>query len=38
MTAKDPAAPGFKEKAKDEFKDLSVIAGYLAFFFCALST
>jgi hypothetical protein len=38
MTAKDPAAPGFKEKAKDEFKDFLVIAGYLAFFFCALST
>ena len=28
MTAKDPAAPGFKEKAKDEFKDFLVIAGY----------
>jgi hypothetical protein len=38
MAAKDPAAPGFKQKAKDELNDFLVIAAYLAFFFCALST
>jgi hypothetical protein len=38
MTTKDPAAPGFKQKAKEEFKDFVEIALYLAFFFCALST
>jgi hypothetical protein len=38
MTTKDPAAPGFKQKAKDDFKDFLLIGGYLAFFFCALST
>ena len=37
MTTKDPAAPGFKEKAKDELNDFLVISAFLAFFFCALS-
>lgn len=36
MTTKDPAAPGFKEKAKEELKDYLVISLYLAVFFCAL--
>ncbi len=38
MSSKDPAAPGFKQKAKREFVEFLWIAGYLAFFFCALST
>jgi magnesium-transporting ATPase (P-type) len=29
---------GFKEKAKHEFIEFLVIAGYLAFFFCSLAT
>lgn len=36
MTNKDPAVPGFKQKAKQEFKDFLVIALYLTFFFCGL--
>jgi hypothetical protein len=35
---KDPAAPGFKQKAKKDLKDFAMIAAYLAFFFCALTT
>jgi hypothetical protein len=35
---KDPAAPGFKQKAEHELKDFALISFYLAFFFCALST
>lgn len=31
-----PAKPGFKQKAKKEFKDFFLISLYLAFFFCAL--
>lgn len=38
MTTKDPAAPGFKQKAKEEFKDYMAISFYLAFFLCALVT
>ena len=38
MNTKDPAAPGFKQKAKQELKDFFVISLYLAFFFCALVT
>lgn len=38
MTDKDPSATGFKQKAKEEFKDFLVISMYLAFFFCAIST
>jgi hypothetical protein len=38
MSSKDPGAPGFKQKAVREFKEFLWIAGYLAFFFCALST
>jgi hypothetical protein len=38
MTSKDPAAPGFKQKAERELKDFAWITLYLAFFFCALST
>ena len=38
MTSKDPAAPGFKQKAERELKDFAWISLYLAFFFCALST
>jgi magnesium-transporting ATPase (P-type) len=38
MTDKAPASPGFKQKAKKEFKDFIIIALYLAFFFCALVT
>ena len=38
MSSKDPAAPGFKQKAAREFKEYLWISGYLAFFFCALST
>jgi hypothetical protein len=38
MNTKDPAAPGFKQKAKKELKDFFVISLYLAFFFCALVT
>jgi hypothetical protein len=35
---KDPAAPGFKQKAVRELKDFAVIALYLAFFFSVLVT
>jgi hypothetical protein len=38
MTSKDPAAPGFRQKAEHELKDFAFISLYLAFFFCALST
>ena len=38
MSSKDPAAPGFKQKAAREFKEVLWISGYLAFFFCALAT
>jgi hypothetical protein len=38
MSSKDPAAPGFKQKAAREFKEYLWISAYLAFFFCALST
>ena len=38
MTSKNPAAPGFKQRAKHEFIDFVVIALYLAFFFCAIVT
>jgi Na+-driven multidrug efflux pump len=38
MTSKNTTPPGFKQKAKQEFKDFFVIALYLAFFFCALVT
>jgi hypothetical protein len=38
MSGKDPAAPGFKQKAKHELVDFAVIAAYLAFFFCSLVT
>lgn len=38
MTNKDPAAPGFKQKAKEELKDFAIISIYLAFFFSALVT
>src|SRR5580692_2307483 len=38
MGSKDPGAPSFKQKAVREFKEFLWIAGYLAFFFCALST
>jgi hypothetical protein len=36
--SKDPAAPGFMQRAKKEFKDYLIISLYLAFFFCALVT
>jgi magnesium-transporting ATPase (P-type) len=36
--SKDPAAPGFKQKAAREFKEYLGISAYLAFFFCALTT
>jgi hypothetical protein len=35
---KDPAAPGFRQKAERELKDFAVIVLYLAFFFSALVT
>jgi hypothetical protein len=38
MTSKDPSAPGFKQKAKQDLKDFLLISAYLAFFFCALTT
>jgi hypothetical protein len=38
MSDKDPAAPGFKQKAAREFKEYLWISAYLAFFFCALTT
>ena len=38
MTSKDPSAPGLKQKAAHEMKDLLAISFYLAFFFCALET
>jgi hypothetical protein len=38
MTTRNPAAPGFKQRAKAEFKVFIGISLYLAFFFCALST
>jgi len=38
MSDKDQAAPGFKQKAKEEFKDFAVISLYLAFFFCAITS
>jgi hypothetical protein len=37
MATKDPAAPGFKQRAKDEFKEYLLITAYLMFFFAALS-
>lgn len=37
MSDKDQAAPGFKGKAKEEFKQVLAISIYLAFFFCALT-
>ena len=36
--SKDPAAPGFKQRAKKELKDFLIISLYLTFFFCALVT
>jgi hypothetical protein len=36
MTDNAPTKPGFKQKAKQEFKEYFVISAYLAFFFCAL--
>ena len=38
MSAKDQAAPGFKEKAKEEFEELVAISIYLAFFLSAMTT
>jgi len=38
MTSKNPAAPGFKQKAQHELKDFAFISLYLGFFFCALTT
>jgi hypothetical protein len=38
MSDNEKAKVGFKEKAKHEFVEFVVIAGYLAFFFCALVT
>jgi hypothetical protein len=38
MTTRNPAAPGFKQRAKAELKDFIGISLYLAIFFCALST
>jgi hypothetical protein len=38
MTSKDPPAPSFKQKAKEELKDYAIISLYLAFFFSALVT
>jgi len=36
MSDKGPAAPGFKERAKEELKDFLHISLYLALLFCAL--
>ena len=36
MSKKDPGAPGFKERAKEELKDYFHISLYLALLFCAL--
>ena len=36
MTDTAPAKPGFKQKAKAEFREYLVVSAYLAFFFCAL--
>jgi hypothetical protein len=38
MTDKDSNAPGFKQKAIQDFKDFVWISLYLGIFFCALST
>ena len=38
MSNKVSIAPSFKRKARHEFIDFIIIALYLAFFFCALST
>ncbi|HEY6413300.1 MAG TPA: hypothetical protein VIX42_06415 [Edaphobacter sp.] len=38
MTDNAPTKPGFKQKAKQEFKEYLVISLYLAFFFSALVT
>jgi hypothetical protein len=38
MSDKDPAAPSFKERAKEEFKEVVAISIYLAFFFSAIVT
>jgi hypothetical protein len=36
MAARDTAAPGFKERAKEEFKNYLLVSLYLAIFFAAL--
>ncbi|RZU41178.1 hypothetical protein [Edaphobacter modestus] len=36
MTSKNPSAPGFKQRAKNELKDFAIITIYLAVLFCAI--
>ena len=38
MHAVDSEKEGFKQKAAREFKEVIILTGYLAFFFCALAT
>ena len=38
MHAVDSEKQGFKQKAAHEFKEVLILSGYLAFFFCALAT
>jgi len=38
MNAENPEKPGLKQKAAHEFKEITIVFLYLAFFFCALST
>lgn len=38
MNAENPETPGLKQKVVHEFKEISIVFLYLAFFFCALAT
>ena len=38
MNSKDPAGPNLKTKAIHELREFAIISGFLAFFFCALTT
>lgn len=38
MTAEDSKKSNIKEKVVHEFKEIALLSGYLAFFFCALAT
>lgn len=38
MSAENPEKKGLKQKVVHEFQEVAILTGYLAFFFCALST